>query len=118
MSEFGLVEMTRQRSRESLTQTMFTNCPYCHGSGMIKSHESIAIDIERAVKKLIHQQQFGIELLSHPELDGYLAQTSDKDYLRKMADKMNAELCFESNDNLHLNEFQFYSTINGKKLDV
>ncbi len=42
MSEFGLVEMTRQRSRESLTQTIFTNCPYCNGSGMIKSHESVS----------------------------------------------------------------------------
>jgi hypothetical protein len=31
---------------------------------------------------------------------------------------MNAELRFESDDNLHLNEFQFYSTINGKKLDT
>ena len=37
MSEFGLVEMTRQRSRESLTQTLFTACPYCSGSGLIKT---------------------------------------------------------------------------------
>ena len=36
MSEFGLVEMTRQRSRESLTQTIFTACPYCGGSGQSK----------------------------------------------------------------------------------
>ncbi len=36
MSEFGLVEMTRQRNRESLKQMMFMNCPYCTGSGKIK----------------------------------------------------------------------------------
>jgi ribonuclease G len=36
MSEFGLVEMTRQRSRESLMQTMFISCPYCTGQGIIK----------------------------------------------------------------------------------
>jgi ribonuclease G len=119
MSEFGLVEMTRQRSRESLTQTIFTHCPYCNGSGMIKSHESISVEIERALKKLIQQQQqFGLELIAHPDLDNYLNQHQDKDYLRKMAGKMNAELRFDNNDNLHLNEFQFYSTINGKKLDV
>lgn len=118
MSEFGLVEMTRQRSRESLTQTMFTNCPYCNGSGMIKSHESVSVEIERALKKLINQQQqFGLELVSHPHLDHYLGH-QDKDYLRKFAQKLNAELCFGINDNLHLNEFVFYSTINGKKLDV
>lgn len=118
MSEFGLVEMTRQRSRESLEQTLFTHCPYCSGIGMIKTFESISIEIERALKKLIgQQQQFGLELVSHPSLDHYLSH-KDKDYLRKLADKWHAHLKFSSNDNLHLNDFQFYSTINGKKIEV
>jgi ribonuclease G len=118
MSEFGLVEMTRQRSRESLTQTIFTNCPYCHGSGMIKSNESMSVEIERALKKLIYQQQqFGLEIIAHPELDQYLGH-HDKDYLLKLAHKHHAELKFTSNENLHLNEFQFYSTTNGKKIDT
>ena len=73
MSEFGLVEMTRQRSRESLAQTLFTNCPYCSGNGMIKTHESVAIEIERSLKKLIQQQQqFALELIAHPTLDHFL----------------------------------------------
>jgi len=118
MSEFGLVEMTRQRNRESLTQTMFTNCPYCSGSGQIKTHESISIEIERALKKLVLQQeQFALELISHPSLDQYLSHT-DKNYFRKLADKWNADLKFASNDALHLNDFQFYSTTNGKRLDI
>lgn len=118
MSEFGLVEMTRQRNRESLTQTIFTSCPYCNGSGMIKSHESVTVEIERSIKKLINQQQqFGLELICHPDLDHYLAH-QDKDHLAKLAQKLNAELRFDNDDNLHLNEFQFYSTINGKKLET
>ncbi len=118
MSEFGLVEMTRQRNRESLTQTLFTNCPYCSGSGLIKTHESVSIDIERSLKKLIcQQQQFGLELVSHPDLDHYLSH-SDKEFFRKFAEKSNAQLKFGVKDTLHLNEFQFYSTINGKKLET
>ena len=117
MSEFGLVEMTRQRSRESLTQTIFTNCPYCNGSGLIKSHESIAIEIERALKKLINQQQFGLKIIAHPQVDHFLSH-QDKDRLSKLAHKSNAEIRFEYDDNLHLNDFQFYSTVNGKKLEV
>jgi len=118
MSEFGLVEMTRQRNRESLVQTIFTNCPYCSGSGLIKSHESVSIEIERAIKKLICQQQhFGLEMIAHPDLDHYLGH-HDKDYFRKLAEKWNAQLKFEVDDNLHLNEFQFYSSINGKKLET
>ncbi len=118
MSEFGLVEMTRQRNRESLIQTIFTNCPYCSGSGLIKSHESISIEIERAIKKLICQQQhFGLEMVSHPDLDHFLGH-HDKDHFRKLAEKWNAQLRFGVNDNLHLNEFQFYSSTNGKKLEA
>lgn len=118
MSEFGLVEMTRQRNRESLTQTMFTNCLYCNGSGLIKTHESVSIEIERALKKLImQQQQFGLELILHPNLDHFLSHL-DKSYFRKMAEKLNADLKFDVDDTLHLNEFQFYSTTSGKKLEV
>ena len=118
MSEFGLVEMTRQRNRESLTQTIFTSCPYCSGTGMIKSHESVSIEIERAIKRLVCQHQhFGLKLISHPSLDQYLAQR-DKDHFRKLAEKWNAQIVYSSNDNLHLNEFQFVSTLNGKKLET
>lgn len=118
MSEFGLVEMTRQRNRESLAQTLNTNCPYCNGSAHIKTLESMSIEIERALKKLINQkQQFGLKLLSHPLLDEYL-MVEDKDFLQTTAEQLNAQLLFESSDNLHLNEFEFYSTINGQKLDV
>jgi ribonuclease G len=117
MSEFGLVEMTRQRSRESLMQTMYTNCPYCMGNGTIKSHETVSIEIERALKKLINQQQFGLELVAHPDLDHFLNQ-GDKDFFRKFAEKANAELKFRVNDNLHLNDFQFISTINGKPIEI
>jgi ribonuclease G len=118
MSEFGLVEMTRQRNRESLAQMMFTTCPYCNGNGIIKTHESVAIEIERTLKKLIvQQQQFALELVSHPSLDHFLGH-HDKSYLRKLAEKWNADLKFDSDDKLHLNDFQFYSTTNGKQLEI
>jgi ribonuclease G len=118
MSEFGLVEMTRQRNRESLTQTLFTSCPYCSGSGLIKTHESTAIEIERALKKLMSQQeQCSLELVSHPDLDHYLNH-GDKEHFRRLAEQLKGHLKFSSKDTLHLNDFQFYSTVNGKKLDV
>jgi len=117
MSEFGLIEMTRQRSRESLAQIMFTSCPYCNGNGVIKSHESITIEIERALKKLIQQQQLSLELISHPLLDHFLSH-EDKHHLKKFSQKSKIDLKFGSDDTLHLNDFQFYSTINGKRIDI
>jgi ribonuclease G len=118
MSEFGLVEMTRQRNRGSLMQTIFTSCPYCAGGGMIKSYESISIEIERALKKLITlQEQFAIKLMVHPEVDRYL-DVSDKQYFLKLASDHNTNLEFQSDDCLHLNEWQFISTVTNKRIEV
>ena len=117
MSEFGLVEMTRQRSRGSLHQTIFTGCPYCTGSGLVKTHESVSIEIERALRKIINcNQQFGLRLVVHPELDRYL-QTADKGFLRRMAEELNAQLEFGVDDNLHMNEYYFVSTITNTKIE-
>jgi len=117
MSEFGLVEMTRQRSRESLMQTLFTHCPYCSGTGQIKTHESMSIEIERALKKLLAKQPANLEIISHPDLDRYLNH-KDKDLLQKLAQTSNVSLKFRANDNLHLNDFEFYSTASGKKIEI
>jgi len=118
MSEFGLVEMTRQRNRGSLMQTIFTTCPYCQGSGLVKTHESVSIEIERALKKIIGcHQQFALKLVVHPELDRYL-HTVDKSFLGKLAEELNAHLDYETSDQMHINDFHFYSTINNKKVEV
>jgi ribonuclease G len=118
MSEFGLVEMTRQRSRGSLMQTMFTSCPYCSGSGLVKTHESISIEIERALKKVInHLQQYALKLVIHPELDNYLT-VNDKNFLVGLADKSNAHLEIESDDNMHINDYHFYSSTSNQRIEV
>jgi ribonuclease G len=118
MSEFGLIEMTRQRNRGSLMQTIFTSCPYCMGSGMVKSHESVSIEIERAIKKIIGcHEQFSLKLIVHPELERYL-NIIDKPYLNKLVADLNAHLFIETDDQLHLNEFNFYSTVTHKRIEV
>lgn len=118
MSEFGLVQMTRSRNRGSLGQTLFTACPYCTGNGLIKSHESVSIEIERALKKVMGcKQQFALKLTVHPELGTYL-QKNDMTYLDGLADEYNAHLALETNDNLHINDYNFVSTINNKTIEV
>lgn len=118
MSEFGLIEMTRQRSRESLSQTIYTSCPYCVGCGLVKSHESVSVEIERSLKKLIlSQNQFALKLVTHPDLNRYL-DGGDKDYFVKITGKANAHLEFAVNDALHLNDYLFYSTLNGQRIDA
>lgn len=118
MSEFGLIEMTRQRQRESLIQTLLAECPYCSGVGMIKNNESVAIEMERNLKKVINNlKQYAIRLTFHPQLDSYLRQ-GEKQHLKKLAEKHNAHLEFSVDDSLHVNDYYFYSVVQNKKIEV
>ncbi|MEI8300666.1 MAG: Rne/Rng family ribonuclease [Chlamydiota bacterium] len=118
MSEFGLVEMTRQRNRESLHQTLFTHCPYCTGLGLIKNHESVSIDIERALKKLLLSEgKRELKLIAHPHIDEYL-KGADKANFQKMAEEFESKLAFGSNDNFHLNQFEFHCMQNDQHLET
>jgi ribonuclease E len=46
-SPFGLIEMTRQRIRPSLKRSVYKDCPGCAGSGVVKTAESMAIEVVR-----------------------------------------------------------------------
>ena len=50
ISELGLVEMTRKRTRESLVQTLCEPCPHCEGRGYILSGETVAYNILREIR--------------------------------------------------------------------
>lgn len=51
ISELGLVEMTRKRTRENLVQTLCEPCAYCEGRGYVLSGESVAFKVLREIRK-------------------------------------------------------------------
>ena len=53
ISNFGILEMTRQRMRPSLRQTYFMDCPHCEGHGEIKTPESVGATAVRQVGTLL-----------------------------------------------------------------
>jgi ribonuclease G len=68
ISEFGLVEMTRKRVRESLVQYLCEPCSHCSGRGYIKSRETVALEILRDLQR---------EAPAFPEHDVYINAHSD-----------------------------------------
>jgi ribonuclease G len=52
ISRLGLVEMTRQNVTEGVREIMSRPCPTCEGEGVIKSEETIAIELERRIRDL------------------------------------------------------------------
>jgi len=56
MSAFGLIEMTRQRIRPSLKRSIYEDCGHCAGSGVVKTAESMAIDVMRLLALASHRE--------------------------------------------------------------
>ncbi|NLX96425.1 MAG: Rne/Rng family ribonuclease [Rhodopirellula sp.] len=61
-SPFGLIEMTRQRIRPSLKRSVFHDCPACHGTGQIKTAESMGIEVVRLL--ILASQRADIKSIS------------------------------------------------------
>ncbi|MCS7166958.1 MAG: Rne/Rng family ribonuclease [Gemmatales bacterium] len=55
MSPFCIVEMTRQRIRPSLKHSVFEDCPWCQGTGQVKTPESVSLEIIRLLKLAVHR---------------------------------------------------------------
>ncbi len=73
ISRLGIVEMTRQRMRPSLQSSTYLSCPHCNGTGFIKSHESLAIEIIRLINLSASGKQIKrIELFVSQEVADYL----------------------------------------------
>ncbi|MBA7625494.1 Ribonuclease E [subsurface metagenome] len=76
ISRFGVVEMTRQRMRPSLQSATYLACRHCGGTGFVKSHESLAIEIIRLLNLSASKEQIKrVELFVSPEVADYLQNT-------------------------------------------
>ncbi len=81
ISELGLVEMTRKRTRESLVQLLTEPCPTCEGSGVVKSVVTVAYEILREVRRSgMTVENDKVELECAPRVAEIL-QRQERDYL-------------------------------------
>ena len=54
LSKFGLIEMTRQRRGPSIKRGVYTDCPHCRGSGLVKNPESMTLHVLRAIQTVVY----------------------------------------------------------------
>jgi ribonuclease G len=69
ISEMGLVEMSRKRTRESLGRMLTAPCEFCNGKGYTKSSATVAFEILRHIRReAAHIQGDVITVYAHPEV--------------------------------------------------
>jgi ribonuclease G len=101
LSEFGLVEITRKRSRDNLSRILTRPCPECGGSGRILSLSTICLKLRREI--LARAGQIGDRKLLvqvHPEVS-WILETDHRDILEELQDVLGEQLGIESDAGLH-----------------
>jgi ribonuclease G len=84
VSELGLVEMTRQRVRQSHLQNMTEPCPTCHGTGRVFTPEAIARRIERSLRRIVVEgKRDNLLIRLHPEVALYVLE-QEPDFVHKL----------------------------------
>ena len=83
ISELGLIEMTRKRTRESLGRTLHEPCFYCDGTGQLQSKETIAYEILRQIRREEGDLKgYGITVNAHPAIVDLL-KGSERDAVKE-----------------------------------
>src|SRR4029077_9789606 len=73
MSQFGIIEMTRQRMRPSLKRSIYFDCPHCKGAGLVKTPESMSLDVMRRLAIASNDKRVArVELAICPDVAFYL----------------------------------------------
>ncbi len=72
-SPFGLIEMTRQRIRPSFKRSVYEDCPCCRGRGLVKTAESMSIEVSRLLMLACQQQNASrVVVRVHESVASYL----------------------------------------------
>ncbi|HEV8266830.1 MAG TPA: Rne/Rng family ribonuclease [Thermoanaerobaculia bacterium] len=105
VSEFGLVEITRKRRRQSLERILTAPCPYCTGSGRIKSVTTIVFEIRREVLKRVEGGEgHSLLLRVHPEV--YRALSGEERRLvEELEERIGMPVHVQSDEHLHHEQF-------------
>lgn len=105
LSEFGLVELTRKRSRENLSRLLTRPCPTCEGSGRIRSVSTICLRLRREI--LARANRLGDRRLVvrvHTDVLRSL-ETEQHDILEELHEALDEQLVLEADGSLHEEEY-------------
>jgi ribonuclease E len=82
-SPFGLIEMTRQRIRPSLKTSVYGDCPCCNGRGIVKTPESMAIEVVRVLQLAAHSPRVSrMTVRVNDQVASYLNNRKRKEIIR------------------------------------
>lgn len=107
IGEFGLMQLTRKRVRQSLRHQVFVECPYCAGTGRILSEDEVWRNMKYELLDILHapNRPAAVCITAHPHIIDTL-QRQYSDVLHRIGMAFDVTLTFSPCDSFHLEEYR------------
>ena len=106
ISEFGLLQLTRKRTRENLLQTLTDRCFYCRGTGFLKSKITIAYEIiEEVEEQLMQKEVQEIRIEANWEIVDIL-NTKENYIIKNLVQKYKKNVFISPRTDFHLEDYE------------
>jgi ribonuclease G len=108
-NEFGLVCITRKRTKQALERVLCQPCPYCTGSGMVKSIPTLCYEIQSEARKMAVTDHEGpnLTLRVHPEIAKAL-KTRESILIDELEQNSHKHIIIQSDATLHWEQYDIY----------
>ena len=111
-------ESTRQRAQESLSDSIFENCPYCQGRGVVKTSMTTSVELHRTLNTVMRKYQEEVHefrVILNPDVLKRLKE-EDEDLLIELERRYASKLMFRGDPTFHHEKFVITDASNGAEL--
>jgi ribonuclease G len=116
MTEFGIIQITRQRIRQNILHSFTEACPTCRGTGLVQSKTTTINQLERWIRRFKSEtKEFKVTLRVNPELEEILTNGA-LSRLRKIMMKYFVLITLEPDPEIPIGEFRIISKKQGKDI--
>ena len=113
ISHFGLLEMSRQRLRTGVLEGSTSPCPHCQGTGLIRSTESVALSVLRALEEaLIAGERCDLTAITSVDVSLYILNHK-RPYIKDIEARYGVSITVTANDRLQGANFSIEKTMHG-----
>jgi Rne/Rng family ribonuclease len=107
-NEFGLIAITRKRTKQALERTLCQPCPYCTGSGMVKSIPTLCYEIQTEAGKMAPEiDSASVTLRVHPEIAKAL-KTRESALVEELERWTKKSVIIQADPTLHWEQYDIY----------
>jgi Rne/Rng family ribonuclease len=107
-NEFGLIAITRKRTKQALERTLCQPCPYCTGSGMVKSIPTLCYEIQTEARKMAPEiDSASLTLRVHPEIAKSL-KTRESGLIEELERWTKKSAIIQADPTLHWEQYDIY----------